>query len=82
MRYLALNSLNNAMPQAIDRMTNAGFIVSGLWNSLGVEYLIEVSLLPHLDHDKHAVSACSRNICCFVICDARLLLIPLNNNEL
>ena len=29
-----------------------------------------------------AVQACSRNICCFVICDARLLLIPLNNNEL
>ena len=27
--------LNNAMPQAIDRRTNAGFIVSGLWNSLG-----------------------------------------------
>ena len=23
------------MPQAIDRRTNAGFIVSGLWNSLG-----------------------------------------------
>ena len=34
-RYLALNSLINVMPQAIDRRTNAGFIVSGLWNSLG-----------------------------------------------
>ena len=30
--YLALNLF---MPQAIDRRTNAGFIVSGLWNSLG-----------------------------------------------
>ena len=34
-RYLALNSLNNVMPQAIDRRTNAGFIVNGLWISLG-----------------------------------------------
>ena len=34
-RYLALSTLNNVMPQAIDRRTNAGFVVSGLWNSLG-----------------------------------------------
>ena len=49
-RYLALNSLNNVMPQAIDRRTNAGFIVSGLWNSLGdvlgVAHLMTTKRLP------------------------------------
>ena len=46
-RFLALSSLNNAMPQAIDRRTNAGLIVSSLWNSLG-----DVLGAGSLDDDK------------------------------
>jgi hypothetical protein len=33
-RYLLLNSLNNTMPQAIDRVDEFGEIHKGLWNSL------------------------------------------------
>jgi len=33
-RYLLLNSLNNTMPQAIDRVDESGSTRKGLWNSL------------------------------------------------
>ena len=33
-RYLLLNSLNNTMPQAIDRIDEEGHLHPGLWNSL------------------------------------------------
>ena len=33
-RYLLLNSLNNTLPQAIDRVDESGTLLSGLWNSL------------------------------------------------
>ena len=33
-RYLLLNSLNNTLPQAIDRVDESGNFLSGLWNSL------------------------------------------------
>ena len=33
-RYLLLNSLNNVLPQAIDRLDTNGNLIKGLWNSL------------------------------------------------
>ena len=33
-RYLLLNSLNNVMSQAIDRLDEYGNSIKGLWNSL------------------------------------------------
>ena len=33
-RYLLLNSLNNVLPQAIDRLDSHGNLIKGLWNSL------------------------------------------------
>jgi hypothetical protein len=33
-RYLLLNSLNNVLQQAIDRVDSHGNLIKGLWNSL------------------------------------------------
>ena len=33
-RYLLLNSMNNVLPQAIDRLDENGNLIKGLWNSL------------------------------------------------